>query len=48
MKKVYETPNVVITTFESLDAINTTAYSTSIAGPKSANTAKVTKVTTLN
>ena len=46
MKKVYETPNVVITTFDSLDTTSI-AYSRSAAAPTSTNKAKVTTTGTL-
>lgn len=45
MKKVYETPNVVITTFDSVDATSVTV-ARSIGGPISTNSRKSTKTQT--
>lgn len=45
MKKIYETPNVVITTFETIDSTNALKFARSIGGPSNANAKKVTTTT---
>ncbi len=40
MKKVYETPNVVITAFDTMDSTNVTVFK-SVAGPQSKNKVNV-------
>lgn len=42
MKKTYETPNVVITTFESIDATNAIQFARSAGGITSGNKINVT------